>query len=173
MQKKRQGSNDNNNLTSYPRNMRKKKKRNLNWNRLIATMLVILIMIVVIAWSNGWGPFIDLTQNSLKDCYKLTSEEAEVIKIINQPEIRSEPIVIGDERASNSFGKTKKKNFLVSVTKIYRAEKMIHDKDETFIGLNIKEISENAEGEEWFPSSITKDLDGIIWINQKNIRIVA
>lgn len=151
----------------------KKKKQKSIVDKLIGGAIAVIATIAIVAWWNGLGPFASPTQDDLSGRYETTERDAKAVQIIGQPEVRSEPIVIGDDNhASNSFGTTKKTDFSVIITKVYGTKEVLDKSNGTFVGLKVDEVLNTAEGKEWFPSSIANDPDGIVWINYKYIKVI-
>lgn len=152
--------------------MKKKEKRFFDKVKGIAFVVVLLVLFIM--YLSGWSLIENPTQNDLSGQYELTEKKTKVVRIFGQPAVRSEPIVVDKSQASNSFGSVKKSNgFTIAVTKTYGTKEPLDDKNGSFVGLSVKEVLATAEGKEWFPSGITKDPDGIVWISADYITVVA
>lgn len=106
--------------------------------------------------------------------YFKESESAESVEISGRPNVRSEPIVFDDYRSpfstTTSYGRMSE-SLTIPVSKIVRERKdeWLHEPldyvNGYFIGILVSDIEQIDGWEKMFPEEITKDPDGIVWIN--------
>ena len=113
-----------------------------------------------------------MTEKVIDDQYEKITVEANCIKITDKAQVRSEPIVLGRAGGqTNSFGMISEAGFTVEVGLVYRTNKVL-DTNGAFYGILVEDVLSTPEGKRWFPGCISKDVDGIVWINCKYVEIV-
>lgn len=100
--------------------------------------------------------------------YEKTEVKASVVKIIGQPNVRSEAFVRENSDGSNSYGTVDKDGFTIAVNGLFEADVDWHNGQ--FYGFKAEDVLSQPEGA-WFPHGIEKDPDGIVWINYKYVII--
>lgn len=106
--------------------------------------------------------------------YFKEAESAQSVKITGRPNVRSEPMVFDDYRnpspSTTSYGRMGK-NSEMKVSQVFseRRDEWIHEpldySNGYFIGILVSDIEKLDNWQEIFPKDITKDPDGIVWIN--------
>ena len=113
--------------------------------------------------------------------YVVTETSADSVMITGHPNVRSEPIVADDYESSSttSYGQFQGKDscFIMYVTRVYHecrneySYEPLDVRNGAFIGLSVADIQNHPDWENHFPSDITKDPDGIIWIHHDYISV--
>ena len=102
--------------------------------------------------------------------YETVTIEASIVKITDNPNVREEPI-LHDREESNSLGTVQENGFTIAVSgNILKAE--IDFNNGAYYGFQVDDILSQPEGINWFPSKISNDADGIVWINHKYVTIL-
>lgn len=145
----------------------------------MAVIVIVAVVLFVIICGFGLGIKHVFTNDEMfkdyRDQYDKTALNASCVKIIDEcPNVRSEPVVNTDPNTfgeTNSFGTTKECNFTLEVSKVYTMDKSL-DANGKYVGLKVSDILDTTEGKLWFPESIKKDPDGIVWINENYVKLL-
>ncbi|MBQ2659998.1 hypothetical protein IJF86_01045 [Candidatus Saccharibacteria bacterium] len=113
------------------------------------------------------------------DYFRIEKEATSVV-ITGRPNVRSEPIVVDDYASlfvdTTSYGRVSESSVEVKVSKIFLEQKTeywsrpLDQSNGYFIGVLVRDIENIEDWEQLFPKGITKDPDGIVWINCDYIR---
>lgn len=145
-------------------------------NRLAMVFALVMLagVFTISAFAFGGGP-----ERYTRSDYTQVSRRAERVIISDYVNVRSEPFVLDDssDGNTNSYGrKAIKANFAMPVTEIYDEYSVIESRpldqrNGFFVGILVSDITDIYGWEEIFPKGITKDPDGIVWINCKYVTI--
>ena len=156
------------------------KKRAKTVLGIIIVLVVMVGTFVLVAFAcNNKAP----EEYDFSDKYVQKPQPAESVTIFGQPNVRSEPIVCDDKDSgsSNSYGTKKiKTTFMFRVSEVameyegnqyYTTYDSLDSRNGSFFGIYVEDITAINGWEEIFPESITKDPDGIVWINHNYISV--
>ena len=142
--------------------------------------IIIVLLTIVFCFCLVAFAFSDPKQADYSDRYNQSPRAATSVRIYDKVNLRSEPIVNDDisDGTSNSFG-TKKtsETFELEVSEIIWEESSKYGggpldvRNGYFIGIHVDDITAVDGWTKIFPKSITKDPDGIVWINYNYITV--
>ncbi len=137
--------------------------------RNLILILACLALLFLIIWIVTRDPLFD----DLSGEYEKSLKQIRCIDIIgDRPNVRSEPVADRyEEGKTNSFGKVKKANFSVKLTKMYLTDRTL-DSNGDYYGFEVEEILKTTEGKTWFPRGLKGDPDGIVWINERYVDVI-
>ena len=136
---------------------------------------LVLVVVVLFAMTNAIGNYFWEEEDKFVPPYTPVKEEAKVVKITGQANVRKDPILKEETDFfyySNSFGLIREENFTFEVSQIFRLKQPL-DRNGEYIGLAVEDILATKEGKDWFPESIKDDPDGIVWVNYKYIAVLT
>ena len=133
--------------------------------------IVLFVAIVVIFWVGIVFINQDGTKKEFYDEYNKIEAEIADLWIAESAKIRSEPIVIENsgDGCSNSFGKLKEEWDDIPITRLYRMDEALDERNGRFLGFIVEDIEAIPEWDKYFPKSITDDPDGIVWVSVKYV----